>query len=276
MSADPEQEYFCDGLAEDLIDALAKLPGLRVVGNSSSFRFRGKGHDLQEIGQRLTVNTILEGSVRKAAKRLRINAQLVNAEDGYQVWSERYDRELDDVFDVQDDIARSVVERLKVELLGEPNAPLVKRHSNLNAYQLLLRGRHSLVRGTPEGYAQAFEFLNLALVEQPDYAEALAMTAWVYAWQAILGWRSPRELWPKAQASARQSVALDERLADAHGALAAGLFWYDWNWAEAEREFRRSLARIIHEEADYSRKTNAPVWYKGCAHRPFATTEALA
>ena len=127
MSTDPEQEYFCEGLAEELIDALARLEGLRVAARTFAFQFGGKGHDLSEIGEKLRVKTILEGSVRRAGNRLRVNAQLINATDGYHLWSERYDRTMDDVFELQDEITQAVVERLKVELLGEADAPVTKR-----------------------------------------------------------------------------------------------------------------------------------------------------
>ena len=127
MSADPEQEYFCDGMAEELIDALAKLGGLRVVARTSSFQFKGQSPDLREVGNKLNVKTVLEGSVRKAGNRLRVNAQLINADDGYHLWSERYDRDMDDVFAVQDEITQSVVRKLKVKLLGAGDTPLVKR-----------------------------------------------------------------------------------------------------------------------------------------------------
>ena len=149
MSADPEQEYFCEGLAEELIDALARLEGLRVVSRTSAFQFRGKGHDLSEIGRKLRVKAVLEGSVRKAGNRLRINAQLINAEDGYHLWSERYDRDMDDIFAVQDEIAHSVVEKLKVKLLGEQETPIIKRPTdNLVAYNLVLKGRYYLPKVT--------------------------------------------------------------------------------------------------------------------------------
>ena len=141
MSADPEQEYFCEGLAEELIDALARLKELRVVARTSAFQFRGRGHDLTEVGQKLKVKTVLEGSVRKAGNRLRINVQLINARDGYHLWSERYDRDMEDVFAVQDEISRSVVDTLKVKLLGESDAPVVTRPTeNLEAYTLVLDG----------------------------------------------------------------------------------------------------------------------------------------
>ena len=135
MSPEKDQDYFCEGLAEELIDALAKLDGLRVVARTSAFQFSGRGHDLREVGEKLRVKTVLEGSVRKAGNRLRINAQLINAENGYHLWSERYDREMGDVFAVQDEIARSVVEKLRVELIGAQNAPLVKvATDNVEAY----------------------------------------------------------------------------------------------------------------------------------------------
>ena len=138
MSADPEQEYFCEGLAEELIDALARLDGLRVVARTSAFQFRGKGHDLTEVGRKLRVKTVLEGSVRKAGNRLRINTQLINVDDGYHLWSERYDREMDDVFAVQDEIASAVVSTLKVRLLGDSDTPLADHQvDNLEAYNLL-------------------------------------------------------------------------------------------------------------------------------------------
>jgi TolB-like protein len=144
MSPGKDQDYFCEGLAEELIDALARLDGLRVAGRTSSFQFSGKGHDLSDVGRKLKVKTILEGSVRKAGNRLRVNAQLINASDGYHLWSERYDRELADVFDVQDDIARTVVETLKVTLLGGSDERLVKRQTdNLEAYTLYRQVRIS-------------------------------------------------------------------------------------------------------------------------------------
>ena len=149
MSPEKDQDYFCEGLAEELIDALARLEGLRVVARTSAFQFRDKGYDLREVGEKLKVKTVLEGSVRKAGNRLRINAQLINTQDGYHIWSERYDREMDDVFAVQDEIARTVVEKLKVKLLGEQQAPVIKRPTdNLEAYNLVLKGRHYFTKLT--------------------------------------------------------------------------------------------------------------------------------
>ena len=173
MSADPEQEYFCEGLAEELIDALARLEGLRVAARTSAFQFGGKGHDLSEIGEKLKVKTILEGSVRRAGTRLRVNAQLISAKDGYHLWSERYDRTMDDVFEVQDEIARAVVERLKVQLLGTTNEPLVKRATdNLEALELCLKGRYYQSRHSGAALEKGLECYTQALTLEPRYARA--------------------------------------------------------------------------------------------------------
>ena len=241
MSPEKDQDYFCDGMAEELIDALAKLDGLRVVGRTSSFQFRDKGHDLRAVGEELKAKTVLEGSVRKAGNRLRINAQLINAEDGYHLWSERYDRTLDDVFDVQDDIARSVVERLKVELLGTPDSRPVRRQPNLDAYQLYLRGNHAARTFTREGFARALTFYGRALAEQPDYPEALSGTSYVYAWQSVIGWADPAEIMPEAKRLALEAMSIDDTVGEAHLSLAQVLHYHDREFAGAEREYRRAI-----------------------------------
>ena len=240
MSADPEQEYFCDGMAEEIIDALARLEGLRVVSRTSAFQFRGKGHDLGEIGRKLKVKTVLEGSVRKAGNRLRINAQLINAENGYHVWSERYDRTMDDVFAVQDEIARSVVEKLKVKLLGEQDAPMVTRPTdNLEAYNLVLKGRHYFARQT--GLEKGLECMTQAVGVDPAYAEAHAGVALIQTLRVILSSARPRQVMPIAKEAALKALAIDERVGDAHFALAGVLDFFEWNWTGAEREYRRAL-----------------------------------
>ena len=241
MSPEKDQDYFCDGLAEELIDALAKLDGLQVVGRTSSFQYRDKGHDLRAIGEELKAKTVLEGSVRKAGNRLRINAQLINTEDGYHLWSERYDRTLDDVFDVQDDIARSVVESLKVELLGTPESRPVRRQPNLDAYQLYLRGNHAARTFTREGFADALTFYGRALAEQPDYPEALSGTSYVYTWQSLIGWADPAEIMPEAKRLALEAMAIDDTVSEAHLSLAQVLHYHDREFAGAEREYRRAI-----------------------------------
>ena len=243
MSADPEQEYFCEGLAEELIDALARLEGLRVAARTSAFQFGGRGHNLADVGRQLKVKTILEGSVRKAGNRLRINVQLINADDGYHRWSERYDRDMDDVFAVQDEIARTVVEKLKVRLLGAADTPLVtKPTDNMEAYNLVLQGRYHSLRVTGPGFDKALDCFTRALSLEPDYAQADAGIARVQAMRAVVSVTAPRTVMPGAKEAALKALALDETVAEAHAALAFVLHYYDWDWAGAERAYRRTLA----------------------------------
>ena len=242
MSADSEQEYFCDGMTEELIDALARLEGLRVVARTSAFQFKGQSPDLREVGEKLNVKAVLEGSVRKAGNRLRINAQLINAEDGYHLWSERYDRGMEDIFAVQDDIARTVVEKLKVKLLGTVDAPLVtKPTDNLEAYNLVLQGRYYAVRVTEAALEKALACFAQALAVEPNYAQAHAGIATAQAIRAIISLAAPHTVMPEAKEAALKTLALDETVADAHAALALVLHYYDWDWAGAEREYRRVL-----------------------------------
>ena len=171
LSADQENEYFSDGLAEDIIDALTQVPGLRVMARTSAFAFRGKEQDVREIGARLNVEHILEGSVRKAGNRIRVTAQLVKASDGYHLWSQRFDREMTDVFAIQDEISQAIVEKLRVRLAAD--RPLVKRHTeNVEAYNLYLKARYQLLRFTPEGIAKSKEYYEQAIALDPNYALA--------------------------------------------------------------------------------------------------------
>ena len=242
MSADPEQEYFCDGLAEELIDALARLEGLRVVARTSAFQFRGQSPDLRAVGDKLNVKTVLEGSVRKAGNRLRVNAQLINTEDGYHLWSERYDREMIDVFEVQDDIARAVVAKLRVKLLGFADEPLVKRPTdNLEAHDLFMKGRYYASRSTGATLEKALECFTQALAIEPGFAKARAGVAQVQAAKGNLSFARPHDVLPQAKAEALKALEVDELVADAHHALALVFEWYEWNWVEAEREYRRAL-----------------------------------
>ena len=242
MSPAKDQDYFCEGLAEELIDALARLEGLRVVARTSAFRFKGDAPDLREVGQKLNVKTVLEGCVRKAGNRLRINAQLINTEDGYHLWSERYDRDMDDVFAVQDEIARSVVEKLKVKLLGAADTPLVKRPTaNVEAYNLVLQGRYFTVRATGPETEKSLECFTQALALEPAYAQAHAGIAINHAVRSIISHGSPSQLMPAAKEASRKALAIDDTVVDAHTALAFVLQFYEWDWPGAEREYRRAL-----------------------------------
>ena len=242
MSPGKDQDYFCEGMAEEIINALTSLEGLRVAARTSSFKFRGETLDATEIGTQLKVGSILEGSVRKAGNRLRITAQLINANDGFHLWSERYDRDMDDVFAVQDDIARTVVEKLKVKLLGAADTPLVKRPTdNLEAYNLVLQGRYHSVRATQAANEKALACFTEALALEPTYAQAQAGIAWVQAMRAMVSEVASETIMPEAKEAALEALALDESVAEAHEALAFVLLFYDWDWAGAERAYRRAL-----------------------------------
>jgi serine/threonine-protein kinase len=216
MSADPENEYFADGITEEIINALTQFQDLRVVARTSAFAFKGKNEDLRTVGEKLNVSKVLEGSVRKAGNRLRITAQLVNAADGYHLWSERYDREMDDVFAIQDDIATTIADRLKVTLAGETE-PLVKPPTeNLQAYQLYLKGRYLWNKRTKDGLEQAVEYLRQAIERDPAYALAYAGLADAYLLLGSYAYMPGVEALSKAKASAERALELDETLAEAH------------------------------------------------------------
>ena len=186
LSADKENEYFSDGLAEDILDALTQVPGLRVMARTSAFAFRGKEADVREIGARLNAQHILEGSVRRVGGRIRVTAQLVKASDGYHLWSQRFDREMKDVFAIQDEISRAIVEKLRPQLAGD--RPLVKRYTeNLAAYDLCLKARYHLLKMTPEGREMGRRYCEQAIALDPNYALAYVMVAESYLWSAYSG-----------------------------------------------------------------------------------------
>ena len=240
MSADAENEFLADGITEEIINALAQLPQLHVVARSSAFSFKGKHVDLRTVGEQLNVRTVLEGSVRRAGNHLRITAQLVNAADGYHLWSERYDRELKDIFEIQDEIARSIAGKLKITLAGGRQQQLVKVGTeNLEAYELYLKGRALLPRRGPAvAYLDCFEqAVNL----DPNYAQAWAGLADSYSVLGYSGLVRPDATMPKAIEAAQRAVILDPALAEAHNALAIASLMGAWNKVEAEREFLRAL-----------------------------------
>jgi TolB-like protein/Tfp pilus assembly protein PilF/predicted Ser/Thr protein kinase len=242
LSADPEQEYFCDGMAEDIINALTQLEGLRVVARTSAFAFKGKHEDIREIGRKLSVGTLLEGSVRKAGGRVRITAQLINVADGYHLWSERFDRDLSDVFAIQDEISLAIVDKLKVKLLGDEKKKMLKRYTqDLEAYDLYLKGRYHWNRRTQEALRKAMGHFEQVVQKDPGYALAYAGLADCYSMLAQVRALTPKEAFPKAKALASKALELDEARSEAHTSLAFVLSCFDWDWAGAEREFRRAI-----------------------------------
>ncbi len=242
LSADPENEYFCDGLAEELLNALAKIDGLRVAARTSAFAFKGKKESLSEIGRALGVTTVLEGSVRTSGKRMRIAVQLANAADGFHVWSERYDRELQDIFDVQDEITLAVVDALKIKLFGDERAAALKRGTeDAEAYRLYLKGKYSWNQRTADSLRQAVELYQQAIEQDPSYALAYAGLAETYV---LFGWLSvapPKESMPRARAAALKALELDDTAAEAHAALGVYLSFYAWDQPASERSLRRAI-----------------------------------
>ena len=243
MSAEAENEYFCDGLAEELLNALAKIDDLKVAARTSAFSFKGKNANVSEIGEKLGVKNILEGSVRRAGNRLRISVQLVNAADGFHLWSERYDREMQDIFDLQDEITLSVVDALKVKLLGEEIEVVLKRYTDsAEAYELFLKGRFHHYKYTAEGWKRAIEFFEKAIEIEPNYAPAYAAMAssWGCLW--FFGLVSAEQAIPPMKSATVKSLAIDENLAQSHLSQAMVSFFYEWEWEKAEQEFKRSVA----------------------------------
>jgi serine/threonine-protein kinase len=244
LSAEPEFEYYAEGIAEGIITALGQLPGLHVAARTSSFAFRGKGFDLAEVGAKLKVATVLEGSVRKDPTRLRVAAQLINVADGFQRWSERYDREMTmaDLFTIQDEIAKAIADRLAVTFDSGAMTRLVTPSTgNLDAYHLYLKGRHYVTqRGL--GLKQAAACFDQALALDPDYALAHAGLAEACTLLVQYGLATASALGPKARAAADRALALAPDLAEAHCALGALCLVIDWDWARAARHLRRAIA----------------------------------
>jgi serine/threonine-protein kinase len=243
LSPQKDQEYFCDGISEEIINSLTKIKELRVVARTSAFSFKGRDVDVREIGKKLNVESILEGSVRKAGNRLRINAQLIHVEDDYHIWSERYDRELDDVFAIQDEITQAIVKSLKVKLFGEEKESLVKRHTdNPEAHSLYLKGRYFWNKRTEGDLKKAISYFEKSIELDPEFAVAFVGLADSYN---LLPWYSSiplKEIHPKAREAVEKALELDETLAEAHASLALFKWIYDWDWTAAEEEFKKAMS----------------------------------
>jgi serine/threonine protein kinase/Tfp pilus assembly protein PilF len=247
LSPERDQDYFCDGMTEELISALAKIDELKVASRTSAFQFKGERQDIRQIGDKLKVGTVLEGSVRKSGNRVRITAQLIDVKDGYQIWSEKYDRDLADIFTIQEEISLAIVDSLKVNLLKEEREALVKRHTkNAEAYKLYLKGRYFWNRRYEGGLQKGIEYFYQAIEKDPQYALAYAGIADSYSLLAHYGFVPPRQASPKAKAAAEKAIALDDKLAEAHASLGRIKLHYDWDWLGAEKELKRALELNPH------------------------------
>jgi TolB-like protein len=244
LSSQHDQEYFCDGMTEEIIDALTKVGGFRVVARTSSFAFKGKQQDIREIGKKLNVGAVLEGSVRKSGNKLRVTAQLNSVADGYHLWSETYEREVQDVFSLQDEISQAIVNTLQVKLGAAETTPRAKANQapeNMETYDLYLRGRYHWARWRTEGAEKAMQYFEQAIAKDPNYAPAYAGLADSYCWLGFFSSLAPNEAMPKARQYAQKALQLDDSLPAAHAALGYVKALYDFDWPGAEREFKRSI-----------------------------------
>jgi TolB-like protein/Tfp pilus assembly protein PilF/predicted Ser/Thr protein kinase len=241
MSGDKEQEYFSDGLAEEIINELVKIPGLKVIARTSAFAFKGQNIDIRKIAETLGVAHILEGSVRRAGNRVRITGQLITAADGSHLWSERYDRELADVFAVQDEISAAIAGALRLKLSSQTAKP---RHApKLAAHEALLKARYFHWKVTPESMEQAKTFYEQAIALDPQYALAHALYADFHFGRTVMGLTSFREAAPVAKALAHRALALDPALPEAHAILCVLASTFDYDWKEAERRFQLTMSQ---------------------------------
>ena len=267
LSSDKENEYFSDGMTEEIINALANVEGVRVVARTSAFFFKGKNVNVREIGKELDVATVLEGSVRREGNQLRVTAQLVNVVDGYHLWSKTYDRELKNVFSLEDELARAIVQALAPRLV--PAAPLVPQATvSEEAHDLYLKGRFFWNQRTPAGVAKAAEMFEQALVLDPRYALAHSGLSDSYILFSQSRLALAAEAMPKARIHALQAVSLDEGLAEAHTSLAM-VAEEQFEWTTAESEFKRALQL----SPGYA---TAHQWYALCLMNQGRLTEAQA
>ncbi len=239
MSTDPENEYFSDGLAEDLISALTKITDLHVVARTSSFAFKGEKVDIREIGQKLNVDNLLEGSVRKVGNRVRITAQLIKVKDGYHLWSERYDRDMEDVFAIQDEITEKIMDKLLVALDVRGKLPEEKRPVDLEAYNLYLKGRYCLNKFEMD---KALAYFKQAIEKDPEYALAYASVAEVYTlFSTGFDILPSKDAMPKARGAAQKALELDPNLAEAYVSLGLVALSYDWDRKATKDHFQKAL-----------------------------------
>lgn len=242
MSPGKDQEYFCDGMAEELINSLTHVRDLRVVARTSAFSFKDKNMDVRDIGRKLSVDTILEGSVRKAGNRLRITTQLIDVFEGYHLWSEKYDFVMDDVFSIQDEIALSIVDKLRVKLLGKEREAILKRYTeNIEAYNFYLKGRFFTDKMTADGLCKAIDYFEQAIEQDSQYALAFTGLADSYGLLGFYDYTHPKEALAKARMAASKALEIDPALAEAHSSRGFVRLFYDWHWSAAEEDFKRAI-----------------------------------
>jgi TolB-like protein/Tfp pilus assembly protein PilF len=242
MSNDPKQEYFSDGMAEELINTLAKLEGLKVISRTSAFFFKGKDVNLRTIGQELNVKHVLEGSVRKAGNKLRITAQLIRVADDTHLWSDAYNRELEDVFAIQEEISHAVVENLKVKLLGEKKGPLVKDYTkSIEAYELFLKGNFILNKGVPMEWENAIDYYKKAIKADSEFAPAYSTLAGMSYAQSTQFSFPPYEMWTKVKSLTQKALEIDEMDSNTYISTGRIKAFYEYDWQGAEIDLKRAI-----------------------------------
>ncbi|NIM59569.1 MAG: protein kinase [Candidatus Aminicenantes bacterium] len=242
LSPKKDQEYFCDGMTDAIIGKLSQLEKLKVISRTSVMRYKKEDKDIKEIGEELDVATILEGTIQKEKDRIRIRAQLINVEDGFHLWAEIYDRKLESVFDMQDEISQAIVGKMEIKLVGEEKALLVKRYTeNVEVYGLYMKGRHFWSKRTEAGLKKSIEYFEQAIEADPNYALAYAGLADAYNMVAGYIIVSPKEAFSKAKAAAKRALKIDDTLAEAHASLALIMQVNDYDWSGSEREFKRAI-----------------------------------
>jgi len=254
MSANPDDEYFSDGMTEEIIGALTRLRTMRVVARTSAFAFKGKAKDVRAIAQRLKVSNVLEGSVRRSGSRLRVSAELIDGSDGLRIWAEQFDRQVDDVFAVQDELARHIVESLRVTLLGGAGQAVVTPVTpNSEAYELYLKGLYYSHRRTERSLLKAISHYEEAIARDSRFALAFAGLADSYAMLCIYGEMASGEGMPRARAAAQSALEIDPSLGEAHMTSGCVKAIYHWEWAAAERDFKRALVLSPQNPATHQR-----------------------
>jgi serine/threonine protein kinase/tetratricopeptide (TPR) repeat protein len=242
MSADKENEYFCDGLSEELINALTHIRELKVAARTSAFAFKGKEIDVREVGEKLNVGAVLEGSVRKSGQRLRITAQLIGVEDGYHIWSGQFDREMKDIFDIQEEISLTIVEHLKLKMLKGEKEKILKRHTeNHEAYELYLKGLYFWRRRYERGLQKSLQYFQQAVEKDPGYAQPHMGIADAYGILGIYGFMPPHPAYARARAAANKALEIDPELGEVHASLGWIAMWYDRDWSAAENHFLKAI-----------------------------------
>jgi adenylate cyclase len=247
MSADPENEYFSDGISEEILNALTRVEGLQVTARTSSFSFKGKNEDVRQIGIRLGVSTVLEGSVRRAGKKIRITAQLINTADGYHIWSEVYNSDLEDIFQVQDEISVKIVTRLRENFAGDKKEPIIKPLTdNIEAYNLYLKGRYHWNRSNPEDILKAIKIFEEVIRIDPGFALPYCSLSFCYSFLGSTGLMPPAEAYPKAKDFTLKAIELDPNHAESHLSLATIKFFHNWDFDGAEISLNKALSLSLN------------------------------